>query len=142
MILGKAITLKDSECRQEDGMIKPDVRMVTTEKLLSTVVDLTWGKQIANGINPVIRISSEPRRLLVDLIYQEVDEPYKALEWKTSSFNVTMFRLNVEEAAKEALISWGKRDHKTVFWANDTQVKSNSDREISHGIALLSGRRN
>lgn len=137
MIYGKAARLSDQECRRDDGMIKEQVAITITEKMLASIVDITWGKQVSNAINPRVRMRIDPRRLMVDLVVNEID-PYEALEWRTREFNLTLFRENVERGLMMALAHWGRREFDVVIWADGSGIRKTTEKDGSIGVHAVS----
>ncbi len=128
----------DSAPRQ-DGRLLPQDRQKVTEALKNSIVHATFeAPENQHLTRPVVRLRSEPRRLLVELLTEDPGDRAASIEWRLNHYTSQKFSAALITAITRALNLWEKGLHDEAVIASWTgEVRTSvADRDVKEEYAL------
>jgi hypothetical protein len=128
-----AIVLKGIP-RDDSGRVLPAEVLRVSEALSNSITYGTFHLPTSRLlVRPIVRIRSDPRRLMVELLAEEAANEAEALAWRNAAYQHKVFSEAIKKAAALAISDWSSSSHDIARIASwDGSVRSSTaDRDAA-----------
>lgn len=128
-----AIVLKGIP-RDDAGRVLPAEVLRVSEALANSITYGTFYLPTSRLlVRPVVRIRSDPRRLMVELLAEEAANEAEALAWRNTAYQHKVFSEAIKKATALAVADWASSSHDIARIASwDGSVRSSAaDRDAA-----------
>lgn len=121
-----------------DGKLLAADRQRVTEALKNSIVHATFeAPENQHLTRPVVRLRSEPHRLLVELLTEDTGDRAAAMEWRIQNYTQRVFSSAIITAITRALNLWeqGRHDEAVITsWTGEVRTSA-ADRDAREEYA-------